>query len=271
MFSTIFPALALSVAAPAQPACNAISGWEQVTQNKKLRFVVLGEMHGTKEMPQIFWDAVCLTSEKRRVVVALELPETGQAALDSFLASDGSLNAKGAFLATDFWTSKFKDGRSSEAMFRLIDDLRVAYQAKKIAAVVAFQPVRTAGPDANQAYEKQMAEIIQKGTPKGAMAVILVGNIHAMKTEFVRPSMRYLPMAGHLPKRETLSFDIQSDGGSGAWACTGPSLCGPITFGRAPVTFERGLKRTSDKSSPYDGQLFLGAATTASPPQPQDK
>lgn len=269
MLSIILPLLALFFAAPTQPSCNPIAGWEQVASNKKLRFVVLGEMHGTNEMPQIFLDAVCQTSGKRPVVVALELPENGQSAINSFLASNGDSKAKQAFLATDFWTNKFKDGRSSEAMFRLVDDLRRYYQEKKITAVIAFQPVIYSEHGSAEAYEKRMAEIITTKLPRKSTALVLVGNVHAMRTKLVRPSTQYLPMAGHLPKKETISFDIKSGAGSSAWVCTGPAKCGATVFGGKPGNTERGVQLIPAKNQPYDGQLFLGAPTTASPPQEQ--
>ncbi len=269
MFDMILASLALSIAEPANPPCQTIAGWEAVAEDAKLRFIVLGEMHGTNEMPQMFLNAVCNTADKRPVVIALELPETSQSTIDSFLASDGGAKAKREFLATEFWTTAFKDGRSSEAMFRLIEDLRRYRQVGKIGAVVAFQPSNYAELGSAEAYEKRMAAIIAEKTPLDSMAMVFVGNVHAMRQQLVRPTFQYLPMAGHLPAEETLSFDIVSDAPSSAWACTGPNICGVTTFGRGSVKFERGLKFTEVEGAPYNGQLFLGAPTTASPPQKQ--
>lgn len=88
----------LTVAAATAAPCNPIPGWERVLADEKVRIVVLGEMHGTNEMPALFADAVCLTAQARSVVVALEQPSVDQAAVDAFLASDGGDEAKRAFL-----------------------------------------------------------------------------------------------------------------------------------------------------------------------------
>jgi hypothetical protein len=257
--------LLLAAAAPAAPVCDAIPGWEKVLAKKEVRYLVLGEMHGTNEMPDIFADAVCLTSQKRKTVVALEMPETDQPQLDAWLTSDGGSDAKQALLASPFWNTTFKDGRSSEAMFRLLEQLRSMRKSGQVKAVIAFQPVGTRNPDAREDYEKGMAKLIATKTPKGVTALVLVGNVHAMRTEFERPSFRYLPMAGHLPKTETLAFDMMSNGVSSMWACM--EKCGPNTFGHESIKNERGVTLSGKAGEPYDGMVFLGTSTTASSPQ----
>lgn len=256
----------LAMATPDPLQCNSIAGWDKVLAKKEARYLVLGEMHGTNEMPAIFVDAVCLTSKKRKVVVALELPETDQPLINAWVASDGSDEAKQAVLAAPFWNSKFKDGRSSEAMFGLLERLRVLKSKGQIQAVVAFQPVDVKNPWGNEAYEKGMAKLITDNTPKGATALVLVGNVHAMRTKFERPTASYLPMAGHLPARNALSFNIWNDGGL-AWVCTGPNICGPTPIGKTTGQTERGVQLSGKRRGPYDGQLILGTSTTASPPQ----
>jgi hypothetical protein len=263
----MFLSLLLAAATPQAPACHDIPAWEKILAKKDVRYVVFGEMHGTNEMPEIFADAVCLTSQKRKTVVALEMPETEQPQIDAWLASDGGADAKQALFATPFWNSTFKDGRSSEAMFRLLEQLRSMHKCGRVKAVIAFQPVKKS-PDAREDYEKDMAKLIAAKKPKGAMTLVLVGNVHAMRTEFERPNFRYLPMAGHLPKAETLAFNIISDGVSSMWACMGPEAkCGPNTFGREGIKNPRGVTLTSESDQPYDGTVFLGTSTTASVPQ----
>jgi hypothetical protein len=258
--------LLLAMAVPDPLQCNAIAGWDQVLAKKEMRYLVLGEMHGTNEMPAIFADAVCLTAKKRPTIVAVELPETDQPLINAWLVSDGGSEAKQALLAAPFWNGDFKDGRSSEAMFGLLDRLRLMKSKGQIQALVAFQPVHMKNPWANEAYEKGMAKLITDNTPKGATALVLVGNVHAMRTKFERSTVSYLPMAGHLPARKVLSFDIQNDGGL-AWVCTGQDICGPTQIGKTTGQSQRGVILPSKRSGPYDGQIFLGVGTTASPPQ----
>lgn len=261
--------LLLAAASPAEkPHCPPISGWQQVLAKKQARFIVLGEMHGTQEMPAIFADAVCLTAQKRTVVVALELPDTDQPQIDAWLKSDGGDAAKAALLAVPHWNGNFKDGRSSEALFALLERLRLFYAKGIIRSVVAFQPTNFKTAWANEEYEKAMAKRITDATPKGATALVLVGNVHAMRTMWERPTYRYLPMAGHLPTRKTLSLNIQNDGGF-MWACDGPKPenCGPRANGKQVGLTKREVTLTEKAGATYDGMLFLGTGTTASPPQ----
>jgi hypothetical protein len=265
--SSLLAAALLAANVPATEPCQSITGWDKVVSDKKIRWIVLGEMHGTNEMPEIFGDAVCLTSQVRPTIVALELPETDQPLIDAFLKSDGGADAKRSFLEAGIWNSRFKDGRSSEAMFRLFERLHRLHKVGKVRAVVAFQPARFKKPPSSAEYERAMADIITTNTPKGSRMLVLVGNVHALQTKVSFGPEPYLPMAGHLPSRKTLTFDIEPNGVSSAWACSGMDKCGAMNFGRKGDKGERGVVLTNKSNAPYDGQLFLGSSTTASVPQ----
>lgn len=263
--STIITPLLLAASAPIATDCPAIDGWDQVFENKNRQFIVLGEFHGTNEMPQIFGDAVCLTSKSQPITVALEMPHTDQSLIDAYLASDGGAEAKRDFLQAQIWKNDFKDGRSSEAMFMLFDRLRRLQAEGKIQSVVAFQPTQWLS---NGQYEKSMAERIKRKATRNSKILILVGNVHAMRTKITFGPKPYIPMAGHLPKKSTFTLNIVDDGGS-AWACTGPNKCGVITGRKPTQTNQRGVSISVKGNSPYDGVLFLGSSTTASMPQPE--
>jgi hypothetical protein len=259
----VIMSLFLAASAPSQVDCPTIAGFDQILDNKKYQFIVLGEFHGTNEMPQIFGDAVCLASKERSITVALEMPETDQQLINAYLASSGDFGAKQDFLKAQIWKNDFKDGRSSEAMFSLFDRLRVFQAAGKIQSVIAFQPAQWVS---NSKYEMDMAALIKKQTPKGSRSIVFVGNVHAMRTKAAFGPKPYVAMAGHLPKKSTLTLNIVDDGGS-AWACTGPKKCGVITSQKPKQTSRRGVVIEAQRNAAYDGMLFLGAATTASPPQ----
>ena len=267
IFSSLLAATLVAPTVSISEPCKPIPGWNKVVSDKKIRWIVLGEMHGTNEMPEIFADAVCLTAEVSPTVVALELPEIDQPRIDAYLESDGGPKAKQAFFEAYIWNSRAKDGRSSEAVFRLFEQLHRWHKVGKVRAVIAFQPVRLKEPSTSAEYERAMADIIEKNTPKEFRALVLVGNVHAMRTKVDFGPEPYLPMAGHLPRRNTLSLDIFSNGVSSAWACRGQGQCGETTFGRKGDEFARGLILNKKSNERYDGQLFLGSVTTASVPQ----
>lgn len=275
IFAAVVPLL-LATAATQSPACTDIPGWEQVIADPEIRWVVVGEVHGTNETPAIFADAVCLAAKSRPVVVALEYPSTDQRAIDDFINSDGGVAAREDFLATQMWNSPIKDGRSSEAMFRLFEVLRQMKSKGQVRAVIGFVPSMLARASTkpefevtvarfNQAdYEKDMAKLVEAAAQPGAIVLTLTGNFHATRTELA--GLDFVGMAGHLPPDATLTFDARSNGGQ-SWTCVGrPMVCGPHANSRDGENQPRGLQLRGDNPA-FSGVLYLGTAATASPPQ----
>lgn len=248
--------------------CQAIDGWDSLLARDQVRWIVIGEMHGNAESPTIFADAVCLTAQARPVVVALEMPSIAQANIDAFMASDGGEDAEAAFLADPIWHYEFKDGRSSQAMFRLFQRLRAMHAAGQIERVVAAMAIDPAGPPSRARHEELMAGALAAAGEGGATVLMLVGNAHARLQPLDFGGEVYPPMASLLPGSQTITLNIENNGGE-TWACSGrPIVCGSITNGRAQVLSDRREVRLGGQADEsYSGQLFLGTATTASPPQ----
>lgn len=265
---TGWPSLFLLLASASPEPCQPIGGWDDVLADEQTRWIIVGEMHGNAESPAIFADAVCLTAQHRRVVVALEQPDSAQAAIDTFLASDGGAEARQAFLADPMWHWEFKDGRSSQAMFRLFQRLQRMHQAGQVERVVAFQPTAFGAPLSHAEYEKLLAQPVAAAASTGATVVVLVGGAHASFQPFGFGGEDYPPMAAVLARAQTITLNIESNGGQ-TWACTGqPISCGSIANGRMEVlSAEREVRLEGGADDRYSGQLFLGTATTVSPPQ----
>ena len=240
--------------------CNPIAGSE-VLWSAKTRWILVGEMHGTVETPQVFADLVCHASRTGRpVVVGLERNETEQPALDAYLAWRGSEADRAALLSHPSWQNG-KDGRSSAALVELIEVLRRLKQRGAISAVVAFQP-NVRGGQADR--EVAMADRLMKASPSEATLVIaLVGNVHAMKTKQTFGGSSFLPAAGHLPMESTFTINVRGNGGA-AWNCA-PD-CGSHYSAPGSQTTPRGLVVVPPSYQPFDGVLHLGGETTASPP-----
>ena len=254
--------LATSTATP-QP-CSPIPGWEQVVARAETRWIVIGEMHGSNEVPELFSDAVCRTAQSRRVVVGIEQPAFQQDTINTFLASDGGEAARRLFLEAAMWNGPMKDGRSSEAFFRLFERLRQMKAAGIIEGVVAFQPTSFTAQPTPAEYERAMAEILLSAAGADATVVALVGNVHAMRTE-VPFQGGYMAMAANLPKAETITLNVIGNGGE-YWNCT-EGRCGANPYPNPPEPFPRGVELSPDEAGPYSG---VGTATTASPPQGDD-
>ena len=240
--------------------CPPVAGSE-VLWKPATRWVVVGELHGTREIPEVFAHLVCgAGGTGRPVVVGLERNEVEQPMLDSYLASQGSETDRAALLNFDAWQTG-KDGRSSEGMLDLIEKLRRLKQSGRIAGVVAFQP-NMRGSQAER--EVAMAQRLMRASPSEATLVVaLVGNVHAMKTKQTFGSNSFVPAAAHLPRGSTLTVDVRGNGGS-AWNCS-PECRAHYTPSRSPST-ERSLVAAGEADERFDWILYLGAETTASSP-----
>lgn len=246
----------------ASPSCGPVVGVQRILENKRTRWLIIGEQHGTVEAPAAFIDMVCNLARQRPVTVAVEQPVTEQAAIDAFTASDGGVAARAAFLKSVIWTNRFKDGRSSRAMFDMFESLRQLRTTGRIRGVVAFQPIQADSP---AGYEKSMADELARRSPPSALTVALVGNVHAMRTPVSFSGPAYMPMAGLLPKGETITLDTRPNGGS-QWACMSPTDCGPQPMQSGPSP-PRGIIIGRDSAPAYSGVFNLGVPATVSPPQ----
>lgn len=253
-------------AAKLQPSvCAAIPGSEQLLGRSSLRWIVVGEIHGTTETPEAFGDLVCLAATAQPVVVAVEQATTEQPAIDDYIGSNGDAEATSRFLASRIWTEPFKAGLSSEAYFELFRRLRALRAAGQITSVVAFQPLYDPGFNAGD-YEKALAASLIGRVASQGRVLVLVGNVHAMRTPAAWAKPAYLPMAGYLPADSTVSLDARWNGGS-YWACTSATTCGRQSSApSSPVTVARGVVMDGG-DGPYAGTLNLGVAATASPPK----
>lgn len=254
--------LSLVLAGPSQAAepCRDVAGAMALWKARETRYVLFGEMHGTAEAPALFGDVVCLASGERPVIVALEMPATEQAALDLFMASDGSSKDLAALLAGAFWSAKSHDGRSSEAMLSLIGRLRELKAAGRPLKVLAFVPEYPSGFHQDY-YELDMAlalTVAGRASPD-ALVLVLVGNFHAGR----RTDFGIMPAALHLPDAETVVLDLVVAGGE-AWNCQKDG-CGPHRLGGDPET-KRGVIMFDASRDGFDGSYGPGTSATASPP-----
>src|SRR5688572_2526340 len=102
----------------ARAGCPELPG-SQALLEADADFIVVGEAHGTVELPALFADIACsLTAGGRPLLVGVEHGPANQAALDAYLASDGRAGAWAALLLAPAWDEA--GGRGSLAMLELI-------------------------------------------------------------------------------------------------------------------------------------------------------
>lgn len=263
-------AAALMAQTPASggAVCDPVAGAQALWAKPETRFVIVGEIHGTAEAPAAFADLVCIAARERAVSVGLEAGASFVTKLDAYLASDGGPAARRAFLNDVFWTQPFKDGRSSQAILAMFDDLRRLKRAGRSISVFGFQPEgrRPEGFDQSY-YELEMAQLLSKGAQAqpNARVLALMGNLHAGTAPIARWGGG-LPAAGHLSPRDTITLLAASSGGT-AWNCQSetPAGCKAHPTRGTETGAARGVVLGPQRDGAFDGLLSLGRVT-ASPP-----
>jgi hypothetical protein len=243
--------------------CAPLSGLAPVLARPELKYLLVGEVHGTREAPQLFADIVCsATKSGRTVSVAVEDTDDEQPSLDAFLKSDGGTAAQKAFLDPVFWGDEMQDGRTSAAYFALHLYLRQLFAADRILSVTAVQPVESDTGD----YEKAMADNIRAAQARNAVVIVLLGNIHARKTVMHLGPSDIIPAGSYLDAAGTVALQVVDLGGE-AWTCTSPADCKahPIGPTASPGT-SRGVVFRASADRAFDGTASTGVTATASAP-----
>jgi hypothetical protein len=209
--------------------------------------LILGEMHGTEQSPQVAGTAVCdALRSGHRVCLFVEWPTS----LPESLSED-------ALRADAFFTDDLQDGRRSRALLDLV--LRTQKWAAQGApvTVIPMDPVsgvRDAGMAAAlRAWMEAMPQ---------SVAVVLVGNVHARLTKGFHGNASYEPLGYRLSDLgdRVRSLDVRYAGGS-AWNCS-PD-CGIHPLGGESRGDEWKIDWTARGT--FDGTYYIGAATPSLP------
>lgn len=228
------------------------------------RLIVLGEMHGTREVPRLVKDLATAFGAEAPVLVALELSRSEQGAVDAYLRSDGSEVDRRALLASGYWyrPSCCSDGRRNRAVIDLLEAMRVMRRHGHDVAVLMFD-IAASHADA-AVRDRAMAAHIRRAfeaLPRGRMLVV-AGNVHAMLIKPDYCPQCQAPMTGHLRDLDPYSIDIQALSGSFV-ACRTPDTCGPMPV---PKRTDRaaGIEEAAT-DAPFHAYLRLPHFTPALP------
>lgn len=229
-----------------------------------VRFVAVGEMHGTNQAPSAFAELVCEAAKRGPVAVALEFPVQMQPVFDAFMAEPDANKARDLVLAYEYGPFRFHDGRGSEAMLAMLQRLRVLKQTGADLRVLATVPDSPRVPGFPQSYAEldraHLWSVAARAAPDRRM-MILVGSVHAEKARRVGSPLG-LPAAAHFRPEEVLSLFVAHQGGE-AWTCVDD--CGVHPVAAAEPARQRGIVMAAEADGTFDGYLALGP-TTASPP-----
>ncbi|WP_395945234.1 hypothetical protein [Brevundimonas sp.] len=253
--------------AAAIAACSPPEGTAALLDRSE-RIIVVGELHGTAEVPTAFAQIVCAASERGPVVVALEMGEAMQPVLDDLIVAQDEIQARARLNDSPMTNPRINDdGRSSEAIFAMLDTVRQLKASGRDVSFHAFQPTtRPVTPRLEQSWsELAMAQNIAQAVSDspGSRILVLVGGFHARKTIYSRWAEIGLPAIAHLPTAETLTLKVAQQGGA-HWGCS-TETCGALPSMESYDPASRGILLGPVEDGAYDGILAVGP-WTASPP-----
>ena len=234
--------------------------------------VLFGEMHGVKELPWFFGEAVCSTAKSSLpVAVGLEIPASDQASISAFLDSAGQSSDVEELLKSKFWSGE--DGRPSEARVDLLQRLRHMRAAGLRVRVFPFDMI--AGESAAERDKNMALKIAEQAhSHPNELTMVLVGDLHAWKTKGTPWDKDFVPMGWYLENSGARVYSLGRSTPEGtAWTCVmGQNSCG---LGPAPAYHPLPSGRTSGIEmlpTPSwrgnDGQYAV-STLTASPPASQ--
>jgi hypothetical protein len=235
----------------------------------KTRVLVIGETHGSNEHPAFAKGVVCqLLAANKPVILGLEIPENEQVAINHYLQSNGTADDRRVLQQGKFWQGKIQDGRSSVAMFGLIETVRKLKQSGQKVLLAAFDisadykpvPLEKNEPFSIGRVDGEMTlNIIDRLRQYPEYTyVALVGGNHASRGKHYPNNPDSSPMAYLLSQREPIQTVYLSHQGGEFWVCRKPAdqlVCGPYTY----------LASKNKVSAEDDFSIELGKVT-ASPP-----
>lgn len=186
------------------------------------RLILIGEKHGTREIPVLMSELVNSYSREGPVLLALEMPASEQAALRRYLASNGDAAARAALMATPFWTIEGDqhDGRRSQDMLDLVERIRQLKASGRDVSLMAYD-VERGPPKSPNHRDQQMAKRVRAAyaaLPRGRL-LVLGGNVHAMLARpHNAPAQMPVPMGYWLRGLSPWSVDVVATRGA-LWGC----------------------------------------------------
>jgi hypothetical protein len=252
---SFLPSLGLASILGEEVRCATVEGLSGAVESKKPRFVIFGETHGTSEIPRLFGDAVCQLSASKEILIALEFESQDGQNLNKYIKrAEPSAVTRGA------WADSERDGRTSKAMFSMIERLRQLSRAGRHIEIVGVVPSEV--DDLPQSYyELGMANELRRAAISHPQAtiVVLIGNIHARKV----PLGTLRPAASLLPPDDVLSLVNETMGGN-AWNCQADG-CSAHSM-TATGVHSRGVTIDPKAHDGYDGSFSVGRPYSGSAP-----
>lgn len=244
--------------------CHSDPDVSTLKDTSGLKYVVLGEVHGTVEGPTVFADIVCAISKDTKVFVGLECSDNQVNDIEQYYVA-GIADENIQLMSSIFDGNE--TGLSSFAVLSMIDEIgRLKSSGRDISLYGFVNSSPDDPPSSLQDIEDDYAKsILEQGVASGdGLHLILVGNFHGGRSlpDSLPAELRVTPMGGLLPIKQSLVFDMRSSGGN-AWNCS--SGCGVRKL-NIPKTDKRyGVYRDQTMLPRFDGYWSIEEATPAKP------
>ena len=247
--------------------CNPPSGWETIAEISKGKTLIIGEVHGTNEIPDAFTSYVCAVAEREdRVLVGLEINEFYEDVLN---LADKS-NEPGKVLREQM------NGPSSMNHWSLnvviVPFLRP--QAVVIPENLTSQEdieawLNNALQEESQTkHEESLASALIEKKESSHSMIVLVGNLHAAKASF-QGFASTKPMAMFLPQT-TITLNAEYDAGESSNLSSDGTNSQKYSLNGnrkgTPNHVNNRMMGLSSKLNPhYDGYFYVGQITSSAP------
>ena len=250
--------------------CAPVPGWQDVAESAEGKILLMGEVHGTNEMPALFAEYVCHVSRKPgRTVVGVEIDEREDATLQLGFASASPEEVWRREL--DHFRDGTNDGRSSEAVLKMLlrlYELRESGRDIEVRAVAgrfrdAEWSSRIDGTMDSIRFAAEAANLVEH-SQNSARTVVLHGNVHAARvgrqrlldgtpafdeSRFVRLGTRHAGGAAYLRRGTYAVYELSAR-----------------TAGvEANDACECVIALDDDMPRPFDGWWFVGSLTPSPP------
>ncbi|PTL84053.1 hypothetical protein [Vitiosangium sp. GDMCC 1.1324] len=270
------PAVAKAVEVPAAPTAAAsvecgvpIIGL--VPQVNPGGVLLLGELHGTQEVPRFVAQGACQTaSTGTPVTVGLELPVENQQRVATFLRSAGTEDDWLKLMEAPFWRNPYQDGRASEAMANLLEQLRKLRSQGLDVDAFAFDHPEFKGQQHEDAMTATVLSYAQQGP--GRFFLVVSGNIHPRTIQGLPWDSGYRPMGLQLSQKleHVVALDVAYNSGS-AWICAVEGSQEKLDCGVRPARGKDNGDRffvhlfNQPNEAGYHGVFYVGPVTASLP------
>lgn len=239
------------------------------------KLILFGELHGTKEAPEFFLNAVCNSLQYApKTYVILEKYKDEQSYISDYLNTQ---NAPVSSLVNNqpSWSRKVQDGRRSDAIAALFVQLKLLKQQGANIEVIAVAPSskqHKKGIPKAQAMAQNVRDVITAAKDKKALFLGLFGRTH-IRVEKIshnentpkKPQMGYL-----LRDLNLLSLEIKHLDGT-AWVCypgkNTPFECGSKARDANTQKWPQAssIMMYDALINGYHGGFFVGAISSSPP------